>query len=144
MGRLLMDDYDDEYDTCYRTYATLRIYPNEIHPDEITRILGVKPSLFQIKGEKTSSLSVPTCSVNGWFLTSKEQVKSRDVRRHIDFVIEKVLAKKEDILKLQSQEVEMDLSCYWSSTQGQGGPTLSPKQMKALAELHIDVWFDIY
>jgi len=144
MGKLLLDDYDDEYDTCSSTYATLRIYPNEIHPNEITQILGVEPSEFQVKGEKSPSPVLPIFPINGWFLTSEKQVKSRDVRRHIDYVIGKVIGKKNEILSLQDKDVEMDLSCLWSSTQGQGGPTLSPKQMKALAELNIDIWFDIY
>jgi len=37
----------------------------------------------------------------------------------------------------------VDLCVRWDSG-GQGGPTLSPSQMGALAELGIELWFDIY
>lgn len=39
---------------------------------------------------------------------------------------------------------EVDVFCYWSSRCGHGGPTLSPTQMKGLAELGLDLGLDIY
>ncbi len=147
MDKLLSDDYDDEYETCERTYATLRIYPENIHPDEISRILNITPSKYQVKGDHGENFPSPVLKrapVNGWFLTSKNEINSRDVRRHIDYIISKVFNKKDEILRLQSEDVEFDIFCYWASSQGQGGPTLSPKQMKVLTELNIEIGFDIY
>lgn len=41
---------DDDYPTCARTYATLRIYPGEIDPTEVTGRLGIEPSSWQRRG----------------------------------------------------------------------------------------------
>jgi hypothetical protein len=36
------------------------------------------------------------------------------------------------------------LCVRWDSKSGEGGPTISPVQMKRLAELGIELWFDVY
>src|SRR6187551_337836 len=36
----------------------------------------------------------------------------------------------------------MDISCYWLSQSGHGGPTIPSTQMRRLVELNIELWFD--
>ena len=43
--------YDDNYDTCERTYSTLRVYPGEISSNTITNTLMIEPSATQEKGK---------------------------------------------------------------------------------------------
>ena len=43
--------YDDDFDTCYETFATLRIYTKEKNPQLITKILSIEPSSITLKGE---------------------------------------------------------------------------------------------
>ena len=43
--------YDDDYGTCLETRATLRIYPGEMSPHEITNLLQLAPSKVNIIGE---------------------------------------------------------------------------------------------
>ena len=81
---------------------------------------------------------------NGWFLTSKNEVDSKDTRRHIDWIINKIKSKKELINQLQENGVTFDISCFWESKYGQGGPMISPSQMTELSLLNISVWWDIY
>jgi hypothetical protein len=82
--------------------------------------------------------------INGWFLTSKFAVVSRDTRRHLDWLLDH-LAGREDALKLlQSEGCRMDICCFWASASGHGGPTLSPHQLKRLAALDLEIWFDVY
>jgi hypothetical protein len=38
----------------------------------------------------------------------------------------------------------MDIACLWDSHAGHGGPTLSPDLLRRLADLGIELWFDIY
>jgi hypothetical protein len=38
----------------------------------------------------------------------------------------------------------MAISCYWCSAAGHGGPTVTPAQMRIMADCEIDLWFDFY
>jgi len=136
-------EYDDAYPTCEKTYATLCIYlPDQCNPGIITDKLGIKPTRTQIKGEVHQGVvkQWPTA----WFLSSERCVESKDMRRHVDWLIEHLSDKEEIIHQLQASGNEIDISCYWLSSTGNGGPALSPKTMRKLAELDIGIWFDVY
>ena len=47
-------------------------------------------------------------------------------------------------VKMLRQGHRLDISCYWLSQSGHGGPTLTPDIMRRLAELVVPVWFDVY
>jgi hypothetical protein len=134
--------YNDEYPTCARTYATLRLYPGEIDPSSVTQRLGIEPTEWQRSGELWLRSGRPL--INGWFLRSRDHVESRDSRRHVDWLLDRVAPKAEAIKGLQETGCKMDISCYWLSRSGHGGPTVSPSQMARLAELNIGLWFDFY
>ena len=36
------------------------------------------------------------------------------------------------------------ISCFWGSRCGHGGPTLSARQTRRLADLELELWFDVY
>ena len=38
----------------------------------------------------------------------------------------------------------MDVSCYWVSRSDDGGPSVRPSQMRDLARLNLELWFDVY
>src|SRR5689334_16919083 len=136
-------DYDDSYATCSRTHATLCIYlPGQSNPNEITEKLGIQPSRTQVKGEVRNGRvrNWPTA----WFLESKEKVTSKEVRRHIDWLLEQLDGKSEVIRELQTDGSEIHLSCFWEPAVGDGGPMLDPELIKKLAPLKIGIAFDIY
>ena len=68
--------YDDDYPTCARTYATLRIYHEDLDPASITRLLGVEPTHTQVKGRLCTSITGRTFNpeIGGWFLSTKVHV----------------------------------------------------------------------
>lgn len=132
-------EYNDNYETCYKTYATFRIYTGEIDPNKITEILNIEPSEVILKG-----MGRRKNFVNGWFISSEDKIDSKDSRRHIDWLLNQIYPLKDKILELISKDYKIDISCYWSSMHGTGGPTLSPYQMKKLSELNIEIWFDFY
>jgi hypothetical protein len=140
-------DYDDEYPTCYRTYATLLVYPGDTDPAVITERLGIEPSCWQRRGEvvqRRADWPPKVAPINGWFLESRGQVESRDSRRHIDWLLDRIAPKAEAVRCLQEMGCRLDISCFWSSQSGHGGPTVPPCQMKRLAEFNIELWFDFY
>jgi Domain of unknown function (DUF4279) len=137
---------DDEYPTCAKTYATLRVYPGDIDPAVVTDRLGIEPSRWQRRGGVTERAGRPpkVAPINGWFLESRGQVDSRDSGRHIDWLLDRVAPRAEAVRSLQEMGCRMDISCYWLSRSGHGGPTIPPNQMRRLAELNIELWCDFY
>ena len=134
--------YQDDYPTCEETYATLRIYHDELDPEQISKALSLTPSDAQRKGDALSSGRVlPT---GGWFLSSKDRVTSKDIRRHIVWILDQLDANKEALSLLQNQHYEMNIFCFWASASGHGGPQLDHEIMKRLASLRLDVGFDLY
>ena len=140
-------EYNDAYDTCAETYATFRAYTGEVEPDEVSRLLGMKPtgSVTQGKVIVTGPSKGKISKLNGWFLSTKGQVDSKDLRRHLDSLLEALTAHSDQLLTLQGMpNVTTDVSCYWLSKSGHSGPTLSPKQMRMLCQLNLEIWFDCY
>jgi len=75
-------EYDDEYPTCAPTWATLRIYRDDLDPEAVSRQLQNQPTSSQKKGGLRHPLAKRPFAykIRGWFLTSQDAVQSRDVR----------------------------------------------------------------
>lgn len=139
--------YDDDYGTCARTYATLLIYPVRTDPEAITHRLGIEPSKWQRKGgPMASSLRHPPriAEVDLWSLSTRDRIESRDSRRHIDWLLDQIEDKASTLRSLQEEGARIAVNCFWLSLSGEGGPTISPGQMRRLGALNIELWFDVY
>ena len=134
--------YDDDYPTCKATYATLRIYHDELDPDTVSSRLRLTPSNSQAKGQVMRGNRV--APVGGCFLSSKDQVISKDVRRHIAWILNKLADTEDHLLELQNEGYETDISCFWLSASGHGGPELDPDLMKRLSSIRLPICFDVY
>ncbi len=135
--------YDDDYATCESTYVTLRIYCDFMTPDSLSEYLGIIPSSIQIKGQR-SNLSDSLITLNSWFLSSENIINSKDSRRHLDYILDIMLTIEEELKSLLDEKTNIDLSCFWSSKDGHGGPLLSQQQSSKLAKFDIDFWYDLY
>lgn len=134
--------YDDKADYCDRTCAKLRIYTGEMKPSVVTELLGIQPTDFVQKGVSAEGIKA-IGKLNGWFLSSETFVNSKDLRRHLDWLIEILEKCVEGLRQLQMKEgVHMSINCIWWSRYRNGGPTLWPKQMRGLAELNLECSFD--
>ena len=133
--------YDDNYATCAETFATLRIFTGTIPPDDFTVRIGVDPSRTQ---EYTPRPQGVKDKPAGWFLTSQNKIESRDVRRHIDYLLDQIATKADALAWIRISGGTADVMCYWVSAAGQGGPSLWPRQMATLAKLDLEIWFDVY
>jgi hypothetical protein len=137
---------NDDYPSCERTFATLRIYPASIAPLEISERLGITPSATNLKGrEITNSLGKSrTQPINAWFLSSENAVSSKDVRPHLDWLLNALEPRIEQLLELQCLPgMRMNVHCSWWSAEGQGGPTIWPEQMTRLSRLNLECTFDV-
>ena len=134
--------YYDDYPTCKQTYATLRIYHDELDPEHVSQLLGLVASDAQRKGDDLSYGRIaPT---GGWFLSSKDLLTSRDTRRHVTWILDQLEPNKTALLALQDRNYEMDIFCYWLSASGHGGPELDHEFMGRLVSFRLNVGFDVY
>lgn len=137
---------DDKYETCEKTYAEIKIYGDDLDPNAVTIDLGISPSGSQKKGEVRRGAGDQETHIvsGGWFLSSDGHVKSKDLRRHLDWLLARLLPAKERILALQDRKgIKMSVDCVWWSAFGDGGPTLWPQQMRGLADLNLECSFDL-
>ena len=140
---MITQTYNDDYSACEETFSTLRLYHDSISPSEVTNRLGLQPSKCFVKGDARGKRG-KVYETNGWFLSSEDVVKSHDSRRHIDWIIDQIWDKREQVSLMIQEGSKIDISSYWVSSSGNGGPTLSPYQMARLGELGVEVWWDVY
>jgi len=133
--------YDDNYPTCRKTFATLRIFHENLDPNELSTMLSLTPSDAHRKGD---ALKSGRAEMGGWFLSSKDRITSKDVRRHIVWILDQLDAAKDELLRLQGQGYETNIFCYWASASGHGGPELDHQIAQRLAALRLDIGFDLY
>ncbi|GKW24796.1 hypothetical protein PEC311524_23900 [Pectobacterium carotovorum subsp. carotovorum] len=136
-----------DFQTCLECHALLAIYPGEMHPDNIGKLLNIEPTeIFAAGDEITNSIGrTRKVNISSWFLSSENNVESKDLRAHIDWIIDKLSASHSGLRELQiTSGVKMSLRCVWWSAYGDGGPVLWPEQMKALADLDLECALNIY
>ncbi len=136
--------YDEDYGTCAYAHAWLRVMHETVDPDEITATIGVPPSKVQRRGDPKKGKTNEFLSKGGWFLSTEGILGSKDARHHLDWIIERIAGKKMVFAQFRERGYLVDICVRWDSLSGHGGPTLSPIQMKALSDLEIELWFDIY
>jgi len=133
--------YNDDYATCFRTHATLRVFVRDLSHDAISRLLGCDPTSTKQAGDPIGPQA--SRDLAGWFLDSAEHVESRDLRRHVDFVLDSV-----DLDELAAMTAERgaiaDVFCFWESKSGHGGPELEPGQMSRFVRAGIGIGIDVY
>ncbi|WP_324723287.1 DUF4279 domain-containing protein [Lelliottia sp. JS-SCA-14] len=143
----MMTPVAHDYSTCSECYTELSIYTGNTHPQEITRLLGIKPTQVNVLGDKIVNSRGKTREIKlaGWFLSSKTQVNSKDLREHIDWILMLLSPVKVGLSEVQHiNGVKITLRCTWRSKFDHGGPVLWPHQMAGMAELGLECSFDIY
>ena len=134
--------YDDAYPTCLRTCATLRIFSEHLNPDKITGCIGVSATSSFRKGDP-HNLGKLRRKNHGWFFTTEGLSDSRDSRRHLDLILDRLAGRENAIRELREKGCDIDITCFYDSI-GQGGPWLMPYQMRVLGLLDIEIWYDVY
>ena len=121
-------------------YVYIAISELKVHPDEITAILGVKPTKIDIKGEFVGSSKV-RCKSNRWELRI-----NASTRFELEFLAKKLLGKFKNIeaLKKAIAKGKGHFSCvFWSNDRT---PTIemSSETLAKIAALNCSFWLDYY
>ena len=139
--------YDDSYPSCLETRVSLLIYPGDFAPSQVTELLGIQPSEARTAGSirKNSDGKEFMQKISVWFLSSEAIIESKDMRRHLDWLLDVLEPSQEKLKELQKQVgLEMRIGCVWISKAGHGGPTLLPEHMQRMSSLNLECSFDIY
>lgn len=130
---------------CAETFASLRLYGDNLLPEEISRWLGVAPSEAAAKGDKKAGPNgmVRSAPTGRWILRSNPEVSSTDLEEHLWWLMDKI-----ERCSLRPGELpgvtRADISCYWLGATGHGGPEFSPETLRRLAERRLFLGLDIY
>jgi len=133
---------NDSDTACDITWSSLCIY--NIDPNIITDKLGIVPTSKYKKGE---GRLLPTGEIitnveNSWILSSEKNISSKDIRTHLDWLLNNILDLNIKIKELQKiPNIKMSIRCVWFSAEGGGGPTLWPEQMERMADLNLECNF---
>lgn len=116
-----------------------------MNPEKITDTLDIEPDRSQKVGDVARNKKpIP---VSGWFVGTQGILNSRDIRVHLEWILDRLKDKRNQLNLLVELGFEMKISCFWESASGNGGPILDHEIIARLSEfpldLHFDVWFDI-
>jgi uncharacterized protein DUF4279 len=139
----MTNDYDDNYSTCKETSAAFRIIHPALDPDTISQQLGLRPSWAWRKGQPRGRRNIPSRS-GIWGLDTEGVLTSRDLRRHLDWLLDQLEPKAEVLEELRGQGYAMDIFCLWCRLGGTGGPILSARNMARLAALNLTLGFEFW
>jgi Domain of unknown function (DUF4279) len=135
---------DDENPNCEETYASLRVAGDALDPDEVSRVLGIQPSLTRRKGEPHGR-SGAINSTGVWILSSEGAVQSKRLEVHLRYLLERIEGRAPDLQRYVRQRgLELDVPCFWMSATGQGGPVLSADLLRDLGALGVSLSFGFY
>lgn len=136
---------DVDYPSCDLTYVEFVVYI-EGKFISVSDILGMNPT----NSQKVSDLIINKRGIEReakstyWCLSSEEKVVSKDIRHHLNWLLNILVDKKKDIFNIQKfKGVNMNVNGIWFAASN-GGPTIWPEQMKTLSDLNLEFSISLY
>jgi hypothetical protein len=139
----------EEFEGPLTTYAEMTIYcPESMLSDDVSDMLQLQPTRKRTKGDiicRPSGRIVTTMKKSYWSLCTESLVKSGDMDVHLDWLLNRIVPVKEQIISLQKiPGISMNIRCIWCSGESDTGINLAAEQIKRLAELNLDCSFGLY
>ena len=125
--------------------VSLRVFGDDLDPDEVSRLLGCEPSSETRKGDiivgrVTGRQRVAPCG--SWLLASTED-ESVETEEQVSKLLSR-LSSDLDVWKELTQKYRVDLFCGLFLNEFNRGFSLSSGLLKELAERNLKIEFDIY
>ncbi|MFN0277597.1 MAG: DUF4279 domain-containing protein [Pyrinomonadaceae bacterium] len=125
-----------------RPSITLRIECTSVTPEEITRRLGVTPSIVHLKGERMSqnnplSVLYPT---DLWLFEFEE----RETLNELFTEVGNFFFDRETALLSFVNECEIDLFCGFFPEDSQSSFWIDRESIRKIGRIPVDIIFDIY
>ena len=130
---------------CAETFASLRLYGDDLVPGEISRLLQLEPADSATKNLETISSSGKSrrAPTGRWIFQTRGRVESNNLELHIDWILDQIQTLGGKLDTLPGVE-KADIFCYWCSATGHGGPQFSPELMDRLAKNGLTLGLDLY
>ncbi len=123
--------------------ATLRIFGDDLVPDEVTKILGCAPTRSHIKGQPHKPGSQHCWRTGSWRLCA-EDAEPEDLNAQLNHILNQI---NPDVSVWREQilaRFRVDFFCGLFMQSGNDGFTLNPATMRRLAERELEIDFDVY
>jgi hypothetical protein len=130
--------------TLNRCRAALRVFGDDLIPEELSRLFGHFYTQGWVKGYQysTSSGAVVVKKTGAWILDA-EPTESADFDDQISRLLADIDVSLDDWASLASR-FEMDIFCGWFMQESNEGIEVSPQTLRALGERNIALSVDIY
>jgi Domain of unknown function (DUF4279) len=135
MERVLQED--EEW-----SRAAVRIFGDDLQPEEIETALGLKATRSHIKGQPRSPRYKGVWHETYWCLDSP-LADERNMTDHLNWLLDS-LEPRGDVIKALSGKYRIDFFCGFSSGNGQGGFTLDRLTLRRIADLGVQLVLDLY
>lgn len=126
-----------------RTKVGIRIFGDDLIPDEVTKLLQCQPSEIRTKGDVRGSKENPRLVTTGsWRLHVDENDGSI-----LEEKVDKLLKQLTDDLSIWEQITDRfatDIFCGLFLEEFNEGFSLSPGLLKKLSDRNLEIGFDIY
>jgi Domain of unknown function (DUF4279) len=125
------------------TYVFLRIEHDTTEPEVVTETLGVTPTSSAKRGQTLNDGNREPYPWNVWVLSSAYTVASRKSQDHFQWLLVSIGSRGFELKKLREQGFRVNVYCYWMASRGYGGPDLPLDIIRGLADLGVDLYFDL-
>src|SRR5262245_35364699 len=123
-----------------RTFATLRVAGDNLVPDQVTKLLGIEPTLAYAKGEHYGRRHLKG-RTGVWLLSTDGVVKSNSLKDHVGWLLWRVRIKAlPDFVKKNS--LHSVLTCFWHGPSGVSAPIIPDDMRHMLMMLHVQLETD--
>lgn len=125
--------------------AVLRVFGDDLDPDEISALLGSRPSSFARKGERLAigtAGRVRILKTGRWSLNAVDS-RPEGVEAQIFAILDRLTGDM-DIWRSLSDRYQLDMFCGVFMDSGNDNLSLSSKALFALGQRGIELELDIY
>lgn len=125
------------------TEVFLRIEHDTAEPTTVTAALGLTPTHVGRCGQQAVGGKGEPYPWNVWVLSSAWSVQSKNVGDHFRWLLTSIGSRGAALRTLRGQGHRIAVHCLWVGKGGYGGPELSPDIMRGLADMEVEVYFDV-
>jgi ribosomal protein L19 len=126
-----------------KSAVSLRVFGDDLEPDEITTVLGSSPSTSYRKGDLISPGRSDAIRKYGMWILKAPDSEPDDFKTQVDQLLSTV-TQDFAVWRSLGQRYQVDLFCgFFMDTRNQGF-TLAVQTMRALLERGVEPGFDVY
>ncbi|HET8707527.1 MAG TPA: DUF4279 domain-containing protein [Pseudomonadales bacterium] len=126
-----------------RSVASLRVFGDQLIPEEITKLLGSEPTKSTRKGDVIPSASHARNAKTGSWLLKAKSCEPENLNEQVEWILSQ-LTSDLGVWSALCKEFEVDIFCGLFMEGSNEGFSLSPAIMSALGSRGIEIGFDIY